>query len=103
MTRNELIAFDEILTRYLQKDNLLPKIKEAISQDYSMLHGLNDAVRHAQDSKTSNEIQMMKHENSQVDYNKKIKDTDAQYKWLAFSAMAERRNKKLSEEKKDMD
>ena len=46
---------------------------------------------------------MMKHENSQVDYNKKIKNTDAQYKWLAFSAMAERRNKKLSDEKKDMD
>lgn len=102
MTRNELLAFDDVLARYLQKDSLLPRLKEVISNDYSMLHASNDAVRHAKDSKLSNDIHMMKHENTQVDYNKKIKNPDAQFKWLAFSAMAERRNKKLSDTDTDV-
>lgn len=103
MTRNELLAFDRVLARYLQKDRLLPRLKEAVDGDYAFMHSFKNTSKHVEDSKQSLKMQFQKYENDQVNYNKKIKDTDSQFKWLAFSAMSEKRNKKLSDANEDLD
>jgi hypothetical protein len=38
MTRGELISFDKVLSRYLQHERLMPKLKAAVESDYAMLH-----------------------------------------------------------------
>jgi hypothetical protein len=35
MTRRELLAFDKVLARYLQHKNLMPRLRDAVAQDYS--------------------------------------------------------------------
>ena len=35
MSRRELVAFDRVLTRYLQKDNLEPLLRQEITKDYN--------------------------------------------------------------------
>jgi hypothetical protein len=37
MTRRELLAFDKVLARYLQHKNLIPRLRDAVAQDYSQL------------------------------------------------------------------
>ena len=103
MTRNELMAFDTVLARYLQRRELMARLKEAVQADYAFMHSFKNTASHFQDGRESEQMQFMKHENDQVAFNKKIKDPDAQFKWLAFSAMNEKRNKKLSDENNDLD
>jgi len=40
MSRRELIAFDKVLSKYLEPDNVLNRVEASIATDYSMInHG----------------------------------------------------------------
>jgi len=40
MNRRELVAFDKVLSKYLEPENVLKRVKTSIAEDYSMInHG----------------------------------------------------------------
>jgi hypothetical protein len=49
MTRAELAAFDKVLAKRLQKDQLLPALKEAISRDYSFINTSRAVANYVKD------------------------------------------------------
>jgi len=44
MTRHELVAFDKVLTRYLQKDKLMPRLQQQIDFDYNLAHNAKTLI-----------------------------------------------------------
>lgn len=102
MTRAELAAFDRVLAKHLQKDKLLPKLKEAIQDDYNLAEQGKTFVNTARDNERSDDLQNMKKKHGQRAFNKRIKDEDAYYKELAFDAIREKRTEKKVEEKNDL-
>ncbi len=96
MTRHELIAFDNVLARYLQKDKLMPRLKHQIESDYNLAHSAKSLVNMHKDNKADMEVHNMKLHHNQRHYNKKIKNEDAEFKLLAYSAMLDRKNQKDS-------
>jgi len=56
MTRAELVAFDKVLARYLQKDKLMPRLVRAIQDDYDALHNTKSLVYQAKDHLRENEM-----------------------------------------------
>ena len=41
MTRAELVAFDKVLARYLQKEKLMPRLLRSIEEDYNAHYAPN--------------------------------------------------------------
>ena len=37
MSRRELLAFDKVLSRYLEPENLLKRLEASIQEDYSLV------------------------------------------------------------------
>ena len=87
MTRSELAAFDQTLAKYLQKDKLLTKLRQACDSDYHWCDTGRSLVNHARDSEESNRLQGIKEKHDQRAYNKNIKNEDAFFKELSFAAM----------------
>ena len=50
MSRRELIAFDKVLAKYLQHNNLMPKLKRAVSKDYNQLHTSKSLIQAEKDN-----------------------------------------------------
>ena len=38
MNRRELLAFDNVLARHLQLENLAPRLREAIKEEFNMVN-----------------------------------------------------------------
>jgi len=93
MSRRELVAFDQGLAKFLQQDQLLPRLKLAIESDYHELNAGKQVVEQAKESEEDFEQQILKFTNKQRHYNKSIKNDNAQYKWLSYSAMLDRKNR----------
>jgi hypothetical protein len=55
MTRAELVAFDKVLARYLQKDKLMPRVQRSIQDDYNALHQTKSLAYQAKDHMRENE------------------------------------------------
>jgi hypothetical protein len=51
MTRHELVAFDNVLARYLQKDKLIARLKEQIDFDYNFAHNARSLFNMNYDNK----------------------------------------------------
>lgn len=90
MTRQELASFDRVLAKYLQKDKLLPKLKEACQQDYNLIDQTKSLVNYDNDRDRDKEVQGMKFKHDQRRHNKSIKDEDAFYKGLSYASMREK-------------
>lgn len=60
MTRSELAAFDRTLAQYLQKDKLLPKLRQACDADYHWCDTGRSLVNHAKDNEESLRLQGIK-------------------------------------------
>ena len=80
MSRRELVAFDRVLMRYLKKDNLEPRLRDAIKEDYNRIYQSRQHHRRMKDLEQDEETQTMKFEHTQREYNAAIKDPDAQFK-----------------------
>lgn len=97
MTRRELLAFDRVLAKYLEPQSLVKRLDQAIDQDYSLIFQGKQMVDQASQQESSLQEQLMKEVNLQRNFNKKIKDEDALYKNLAFSAITDQKYKKAME------
>jgi len=60
MTRQELVAFDRILAKFLQKDRLMPKLRESCDSDYHWCDTGRSLINHATDNEESLRIQGLK-------------------------------------------
>lgn len=89
MSRRELIAFDKVLAKYLEPENLLKRLDAAIEEDYSALWQGRQVAEHARLLASSHEEQTLKEPNKQREYNKNIVDEDALYKQMAYGAIVE--------------
>lgn len=49
MSRRELVAFDRVLSRYLQKENLEPVLVRAIKKDYNDVFAGRQIIGRVQD------------------------------------------------------
>lgn len=98
MTRAELMAFDKVLAKYLQKDKLMPRLEAAIEADYNMMHQSRTMVHRGRDGVENQFIQDLKTPHDQRRANKELKDEDAQIKTVAMMAMEDRRKTKEYEE-----
>lgn len=63
-SRNELLAYDRILIRHLTMENLIPKIKNAITTDLNTLTQMSHGYDQTKEGEEENELrQFMKYEN----------------------------------------
>lgn len=53
MSRRELVAFDKVLAKYLQPENLLKRLEQTIEDDYSFLWTTRQAFEHERNRKSS--------------------------------------------------
>lgn len=56
MTRQELTAFDRVLVKFLQKEKLMPKLREACESDYHFADTVKSNANQSEDSLKSLEI-----------------------------------------------
>ena len=84
MNRRELLAFDKVLGKYLEPENLLKRLEAAIEQDYSLIFQGKQMVETGRQQKSNQEEQLLKEPNKQRAFNKSIKNEDALFKQMAF-------------------
>ena len=101
LSRRELIAYDQVLSKFLKPDVLMAKLKRRIAQDKNSLSQQNQMADHFRDSKASEEKQTQKTKNTQPLFNKDIANEDALYKFLAFSGQLERKRRENREQTLD--
>lgn len=97
MSRRELLAFDKVLARHLQQENLAPRLAESIQEEFNVVNQGRQIIEHNNNKKHDDFIQGIKRDHNQREWNKKIKDPDAQYKHLAFATMLEQEGKAIME------
>lgn len=90
MSRRELLAFDEMLSRHLEKATLLPELQKAIQSDYHDLFAGKHAVENGRERKRDKEIQFKKFDNKQKQENREIINPDSRYKYYAFAVLHEK-------------
>ena len=95
MSRRELVAFDKVLSKFLQPENLLRRLEASIQEDYSLVFQGRQLVEQKDQGKSSREAQLYKEPNDQRRFNKSIKNEDALYKQLAFGAIVEQQYKEI--------
>lgn len=93
MSRRELIAFDKVLSKYLEPDNVLNRVEASIATDYSMINHGRQMHEHNVQMATTYEESLKKEPNNQRSYNRSIKDQDALYKQMAYGAIVEMKYK----------
>lgn len=103
MTRQELAAFDRVLAKYLQKDKLMPKLREACQHDYNFIDQTKSLVNADEDRERDYETQGMKFKHDQRRHNKNIQDEDAFYKSLSYASMREKHHKEAEKINRDLD
>ena len=93
MNRRELVAFDKVLSKYLEPENVLKRVKTSIAEDYSMINHGRQMHEQVAQMKTTEAEALKKEPNNQRNYNKEIKDEEALYKQMAYGAMVETKYK----------
>lgn len=53
MTRNELLALDKVLTKYLEPEQLLKRLQESIESDYANISQTRQIFEHAKQQESS--------------------------------------------------
>lgn len=97
MDRRSLYALDQVLAKYLEKDNMIKVLKSAIDEDYgSVMHG-GQIMQQAQSSFKDQEDQVLKKPSEQRDFNNRIKNEDALFKQLAFGSILDQKNQAIIE------
>lgn len=77
MNRRELLAFDQVLARHLQLDNLAPRLHESIKEEFNIVNQGRQVIEHKNNNKFNEQVQGYKRESMQREYNKSVKDSDA--------------------------
>lgn len=108
MSRRELLAFDKTLEKYLTHENLSKKLRYEVTRLFNELDQGNAIIEHGKatnddalnaEAKRNPELKM-----SQRDYNKTLKNEDAQYKLMAFDSLRELRAENFEEfEQEDLE
>lgn len=80
LTRRELVAYDEMLCKYLSQENLLPRLKYKISQDYNTLYQGQHMIELSKEKEKDFNIQTLKRASRQRKMNHDTKDPDSLYK-----------------------
>lgn len=53
LSRRELIAYDQVMTKYLEYDKLTSKLKREVYKDYNELEQMNQVHNHSRDNQRS--------------------------------------------------
>lgn len=85
LSRSELVAYDQVLAKYLKHDILVTKLKREIYKDYNGLEQANQVLSHSEENERNLRKQSKKTRNSQPDFNRDVVNEDAFYKLLAFN------------------
>lgn len=93
MSRRELVAFDKVLAKYLEPENLLKRLETSIEEDYSLVFQGREMIEQAQISRQNTSDQLKKQPDMQREFNKSIKNEDALFKSMAFGAVTEMKYK----------
>jgi len=103
LSRRELLAYDQVLAKYLEHDSLMAKVKLEIDRDYNFLEQQNQQVSHVKDNFKSEQKQLMKERNQQPEMNRGILNEDAYYKLLAYNGSVQKRRVQNKGELEDME
>lgn len=90
LSRADLLAYDQVLARYLKKDIIIEKIRREAYFDYNVLSQAGQELDQIEDKKNSDEIQGMKMRNHQLSFSQVIKNEDAIYKFIAYTGVLEK-------------
>ncbi len=93
LSRNELLAYDRVLASHLTKEVLLPRLRQTCEQDANLLLQLKQSSDMLEEGKKNSETQIMKKHNEQPEFNAKVKNEDALYKFLAYSGVLEKKRR----------
>ena len=102
MSRRELLAFDKVLMRYLQSSNLQPMLEWSITKDLYFARQLGNEYGRYVENADDRDLQDMKFEHDQREFNRSVKDHDAHYKQIAFMQMQDRKNEEILQQKQDL-
>lgn len=97
MSRRELLAFDKVLRKYLEPEQVLKRLEAAIEDDSSLLDHGRQTLEQSQNAASAHSDQHAKEVDMQREYNKSIKNEDSLYKQLAFGTMMEMKYKDMLE------
>lgn len=53
LSRRELVAYDQVMTKYLEYDKLTSKLKREVYKDYNELEQMNQVHNHSRDNQRS--------------------------------------------------
>lgn len=86
MTRRELIAFDKTLSHYLRPENLMTRLRREVNSDFDQMDEGRELYELSKATETDARTKSMKAtmDLSQRDYNKSVKNEDAEYKLIAY-------------------
>lgn len=100
LSRADLLAYDQVLARYLKKDIIIEKIRREAYFDYNVLSQAGQELDQIEDKKNSDEIQGMKMRNHQLSFSQVIKNEDAIYKFIAYTGVLEKNRREKRDETK---
>lgn len=101
MSRQELLAYDQVMMSYLSHENLLPKLRREIYKDFNQFEQQSQMVNHALESEESIGKQFGKTRNKQEIFNRDVQDEDSYFKMLAYAGMLEKRRRNRRKETLD--
>ena len=90
LSRRELLAYDKVLAKCLERDTLLGKLRRDLDMTFSTFEHVNQLTDQLQGNENNEKKQRMKERNAQPEFNRGIVDEDAFYKHLAYSGMLEK-------------
>lgn len=56
MNRRELLAFDQVLARHLQHDNLAPRLHESIKEEFNVVNQGRQVIEHQNNNKFNERV-----------------------------------------------
>lgn len=92
--RQDLLAYDRVLARFLKKDVIMKKMRREVYLDYNSLCQSGQMTDQAGDSANSREMQTQKTKNHQLSFTRAIANEDAIYKFLAYSGNLEQKRRR---------
>ena len=86
MTRRELLAYDNDLVRAFRKEEFTKRLLHALDEEWGMLTSMHHLEGFREENEEAHMRQLLKQGNFQNKFNYKLKNEQAFYKELAFSA-----------------
>ncbi len=85
------MAYDKVLIKYLEKDELFPRLKQTVADIYNQLHQMKQLIEMKKEGERENDLrQLAKEPIKQAELNREIKNEDSFYKYAAFGGMIEK-------------